>query len=161
MNNQSDRPNEIHQAALDRIDKKEMKCKVRNKILRYLLLASIAIFGLITVFLSGSLLFDLFDVRETQGIFVPFIVIANLVAGILYLLSAYYFLRNMPFSLKLLFYSLMVLIVAFAILLVYIDLGGIYQSKTIGAMIFRIIISLAFLLGASYFISKKNIKKLR
>ena len=158
MNTQSDKQIEAPETVLNRIDEKGMKCKMHKIILRYLLLVSLSLFGFITVFLSASLLFDLFDVRETQGIFVPFIVIANFIAGILYLVAAWYFLKNMVFSLKLLFYSLMVLIVALALLLAYIYLGGIYQTKTIGAIFFRITINLAFLLGASYLFSSKKEK---
>jgi hypothetical protein len=161
MSTQVDKQIVSSETGLNHTDKKGRECKMRKTILRYLLLAGILVFGLITVFLSASLLFDLFDVRERQGIFVPFIVIANLIAGILYLLAAWYFFKSKPLALKLLFSALMVLFVAFAILLIYIDLGGIYQSKTITAMMFRMALNLAFLLGAAYFIALKNQRKKR
>lgn len=158
MNNQSEKQNVSSETGLNRTDKKGSMCKMRKTILRYLLLAGIFLFGLITVFLSASLLLDLFDVREAEGVFVPFIVIANLIAGILYILAAWYFFKSKPLALKLLFSSLMILLAAFAILLVYIYLGGLYQTKTIAAMIFRMTLNLGFLLGAAYFISLKKVE---
>jgi hypothetical protein len=39
--------------------------------------------------MSGSVIFDLFGIREKEGNYVLFIVLANFIAGFFYLLSAY------------------------------------------------------------------------
>ena len=121
----------------------------------YLAAAVLAIFGLATLFASGAILPDLFDVRETQGNYVPFIVFTNFLVSLLYLMAAYGFVKNKFLALSLLLASLVILIVAFAGLWVHIWSGGLYQTKTIGAMAFRIIVTLGFAVAA-YFINKKS-----
>ena len=125
----------------------------------------LAVFGLATLFLSSSLIFDLFGVRAMQGNYVLFIVWANFVSSILYLFAAYGFLKTKKWTTHLLLASEIVLIIAFIGFILYINSNGIYESKTIGAMVFRIMITLAFLI-ASYFtityferISHTNAKK--
>jgi accessory gene regulator protein AgrB len=44
--------------------------------------------------------------------------------------------------------SALILIMAFVGLFIHINSGGLYETKTIGAMIFRIIVTLAFVLLA-------------
>ncbi|HNO55047.1 MAG TPA: hypothetical protein PKI85_08045, partial [Chitinophagaceae bacterium] len=49
----------------------------------------LSFFGLVTVFMASSVIFDLFGIREKEGNYVLFIVYTNLICGILYLLAAY------------------------------------------------------------------------
>ncbi|MCC7453637.1 MAG: hypothetical protein IT222_05680, partial [Crocinitomix sp.] len=56
---------------------------------KYVLATILFAFGLLTVFLTGSVLLDLFGMREKEGHYVLAIVWANLIAGIVYLLTAY------------------------------------------------------------------------
>ena len=52
--------------------------------------------------------------------------------------------------------SIIILIVAFIGLLIHIYLGGIYETRTIGAMIFRIIVTLIFTILAYLTIKKEK-----
>ena len=52
--------------------------------------------------------------------------------------------------------SSVILIIAFIALLIYINSGGIYETKTIGAMIFRISLTLVFAITAYFTISKNK-----
>ena len=113
-------------------------------------------FGLLTLFLSSSVIFDLFGVREKQGNYVLFVVYANFICSIIYLLAAYGFIKNMKWTTILLGISTIVLIVAFIGLSVHINSGEIYETKTIGAMIFRITITLVFTLLAYFTITKNK-----
>jgi magnesium-transporting ATPase (P-type) len=126
-----------------------------KNLLTYLAAAALAIFGLATLFSSSAILLDLFSVRETQGNYVYFIVFTNFLVSLLYLVAAYGFVKNKFLALSLLLASLVILIVAFAGLWVHIWSGGLYEMKTMGAMVFRIIATFGFAVAA-YFINKKS-----
>lgn len=126
-----------------------------KNLLTYLTTATLAIFGFATFFASSAILLDLFGVRETEGNYVPFIVFTNFIVSLLYLVAVYGFLKNKILAIKLLLASLVILIVAFAGLWVHIWSGGLYETKTIGAMAFRIIVTIGFAVVA-YFINKKS-----
>ena len=127
-----------------------------KKLLTYLIAAILFIFGAITLFLSSSVLFDWFGIRAKEGNYVLFIVISNFIVSILYLFAAYGFLKIKMFTAKLLYASAVILIAAFAGLLLYINAGGIYETKTIGAMIFRITLTCLFAIAAFFLINKKR-----
>ena len=83
----------------------------KNKALRYFIAVLIISFGLITLFMSSSVIFDWFGIREMEGNFVPFIVWANFIASILYLIGAFGLLKSKS-------WTVWVLIAAVALLLV-------------------------------------------
>ncbi len=113
----------------------------------------LAFFGLVTLFLSSSVIFDLFGVRAKEGNYVLFVVWANFLSSILYLFAAYGFLKTKKWTTHLLGFSTMLLIVAFIGLIIHINSGGIHETKTIGAMIFRITLTLVFSILAYFTIS--------
>ena len=117
--------------------------------------ALLAAFGLLTLFLSTSVILDLFGIRAKEGNYVLFIVWANFISSLLYLFAAYGFIKKKIWTSKLLGISAIILIVAFIGLLIHINSGGIYETKTIGAMIFRTVITLVFASIAYFTISKK------
>lgn len=127
-----------------------MKMKIA---LRYILALSIIVLGLATLFLSSSIVFDLFGIRAKEGNYVLFVVIANLVCSILYLLAGYGIITKKPWTTKILSSSLVVLLIAFIGFLVHINMNGIYEIKTIGALTFRISITLVFV-AASFLLNK-------
>ena len=104
----------------------------------------LAAFGLLTLFLSTSVIFDLFGIREKEGNYVLFVVWSNFISSILYLFAAYGFTKNKKWTATLLGISTLILIGAFIGLKSHINSGGIYETKTIGAMIFRISVTLVF-----------------
>ena len=90
------------------------------------------------------MIFDLFDIRAKEGNYVLFVVWANLMCSVLYLFAAYGFIKNKKWTAQLLGIAAIVLIAAFVGLIVHINDGDIYETKTIGAMIFRITLTLVF-----------------
>ena len=114
-------------------------------------------FGLLTLFLSASIIFDLFEIRIREGNYVLFIVWANFICSFLYLLAAYGFRRSKKWTTKLLIISVLILIFGFIGLMIHIYSGGLYETKTIGAMIFRTSITIIFTLISYYNISKKQL----
>lgn len=123
------------------------------KIIQSLLLT---LLGSVTVFLTLSILFDVFGIREKEGHYVLFIIYANLACGILYLYAAYANWKNQKYSNYSLVLATLILIIAFIFLLTYINDGGIYEKKTVKAMIFRMAFTMVMLLAGLY-ISKKSI----
>jgi len=121
---------------------------------RYAFALILTAFGLITLFLSSSVVFDLFGIRAKEGNYVLFVVIANLISSILYLLSVYGIILKKIWTTNILSISAGVLIIAFIGLFVHINTGGIYETKTIGAMVFRISLTLLFV-TASFLLNKR------
>lgn len=126
-----------------------------KKYFPYLIAFIVAAFGLITLFLSSSIILDLFDIRAKEGNYVLFIVWANFISSILYLLASFGFIKGKEWTAKILSISLLILIVAFIGLKIHISSGGIYETKTIGAMIFRISFTLIFTAIAYFTLIKK------
>jgi hypothetical protein len=115
-----------------------------KRVLQYSEAIVLAAFGLLTLYLSSSVIFDLFDVRTKEGHYILFVVWANFVSSLLYLLAAWGFSKNKQWTALPLGISAIILSAAFLGLLFYINAGGIYEVKTIGAMIFRITLTLVF-----------------
>ena len=132
-----------------------------NKIINTISATILALFALLTLFLSSSVIFDWFGIRAKEGNYVLFIVWANLICSILYLFAVYGFLKRTKRTFWVLLTALVVLIVAFTALLIHINNGGLYEEKTIGAMIFRMLVTLGFSIIAFYSINKqlKNLNK--
>ncbi len=128
-----------------------------KKILPYLFAIFLAGFGLLTLFLSTSVIFDLFDIRAKEGNYVLFVVWSNFISSILYLFAAYGFIKNKKWTATLLGISTIILISAFIGLEIYASSGSIYEEKTIGAMIFRISVTLVFAIIAYFTIIKKKL----
>lgn len=129
-----------------------------KKAIPYLLATILGAFGLLTLFLSTSVIFDLFGIRAKEGNYVLFVVWANFISSLLYLFAAYGFVKAKKWTLKILGISASFLTVAFIGLIFHINSGGIYETKTIGAMIFRISVTLAFTAIAYFSFSVKNKK---
>lgn len=126
-----------------------------KKILPYLFATLLAGFGLLTLFLSTSVIFDLFGIRAKEGNYVLFVVWSNFISSILYLFAAYGFIKNKRWTATLLVISTLILIAAFIGLKIHINSGGIYETKTVGAMIFRIAVTFVFAIIAFFTINKQ------
>lgn len=105
---------------------------------KYILATVLGAFGLLTVFLTSSVLLDLFGMREKEGHYVLAIVWANLIAGLVYLLTAYGVIKEEKWTVKSLLIALIVLIIGQILFFAHVVNGGLYETKTVGAMIFRI-----------------------
>ena len=116
----------------------------------------LAIFGLIMVAMTTSVMFDLFGVRELEGNFVMSVVIANWFAGVLYLIAAYGIFKNQKWTYIPLLISAITLIISFIFLQVHIQDGGAFEEKTIKALSIRIVLSLIFAMITYIKITKKK-----
>ncbi|MEC5156905.1 hypothetical protein [Chryseobacterium sp. MP_3.2] len=112
---------------------------------KIILLIFLVLFGAVTLFMSSSVLFDWFGIRAKEGNYVPLVVWANLICGIHYLVAAYGILKNQTWAKVPLVISLIILVLAYMGLFININNGGLYETKTIGAMAFRILVTGIFL----------------
>lgn len=129
-----------------------------KRALPYLLALVLAAFGLLTLFLSSSILFDLFGIRAKEGNYVLFVVWANFISSLLYLSAVFGFIKAKKWTVLPLVISILILILTFIGFLIHVKTGGKYETKTMGAMIFRITVTLIFTFFA-YFTIIKNRKK--
>jgi len=104
-----------------------------------------AFFGLLTVFAGGSVILDLFGMREKEGNYILFVVWANFICGFLYLFVSYGFYKSKNWTTPVLSLTVWILIAAFIVLLVWIKNDEPYETKTIVAMIFRTLLTLILL----------------
>ncbi len=131
-----------------------------QKTFRYISAIILIAFGLLTLFLSTSIILDLFNIRAKEGNYVLFVVWANFICSILYLFSAYGFLKIKNWTKFLLGIAAVILIISFVLLKIHINNGGIYETKTVYAMIFRIGVTIVFALIAYFTIRKDKLNKL-
>lgn len=128
-----------------------------RKLLWYATVVLLVLFGSLTLFLSSSIIFDWFDIRIREGNYVVFIVWANFCCSLIYLVSAFGLWKGKAWVVRLLALALGILLVALAALAVHINGGGLYETKTIGAMILRITVTAGLALGSYYVIRKETV----
>lgn len=116
---------------------------------------TLLLFALLTLFLSGSVIFDLFGIRAKEGNYVPLVVWANFISSILYLVAAYGLFKMRKWPVWLLVISVFVLVAAFIGLKIHINAGGLYEAKTANAMMFRTGLT-TLLAVVSYFLLKNK-----
>ncbi len=116
----------------------------KHKILRFVTLFILTAFALLTLFLSSSVIFDWFGIRAKEGNYVPLVVWANLISSGLYLIAAYGLLKLKKWTVRPLLVSVFILIGALVGLYLHIEAGGLYETKTIGALFFRAALTLVF-----------------
>ena len=126
-----------------------------KKIINTVSATILALFALLTLFLSSSVIFDWFGIRAKEGNYVLLIVWANFICSILYLFAVYGFIKTKKWTFLILYIALIILIIAFVALLFYVNNGGIHEAKTIKAMIFRMFVTLSFSFVAFFNINKK------
>lgn len=129
---------------------------MKNNIIKNITAGFIGIFGFMTLFMSTSVIFDLFGIREKEGNFVFLVVLANFFCSFLYLVSSWSILKSKNSAFYLLSVAAIILVAAYAYLFYHINNGGIYEVKTVKAMAFRIILTLIFAFYAYLTINKKN-----
>lgn len=127
------------------------------KIVQIVSAVILLMFALLTLFMSSSVIFDWFDIRAKEGNYVPFIVWANLICSLIYFLAVYGFVKSKTWTFSVLIAALIILILAFMALHFHINNGGVYEPKTIKAMVFRMLITLSFSLIAFFYVKKRKL----
>lgn len=130
---------------------------MKNKrVVSTLTLTGLALFTAITLFLSTSVIWDLFGVRAQQGHYVPLVIWSNFLCGILYIIALIGLFFRKKWTLIPLVVALFILIGAFVGLYIHISQDDPYETKTISALFLRIFLTLLIVFGSS--ITTKNLK---
>jgi len=104
----------------------------------------IGVLGLFTLFMSTSILLDLFDIREKEGNYVLFIVYANFICSFIYLFCAYGFFVKSKWTTFWLLIAVALLITAYIGLLFHIRSGRAFEIRTVKAMLMRTSVTIVF-----------------
>ncbi len=115
-----------------------------KNLLKYTATLALVAFALLTLFLSSSIIFDWFGIRAQEGNYVLIVVWANFISSIIYLFAAYGFITLKKWTVKLLITSLGLLVLAAIGFIIHINTGGLYEPKTVGALLFRMTVTLIF-----------------
>lgn len=127
-----------------------------KQLINYLFAFLLSAFALLTLFLSSSIILDLFGIRAKEGNYVLFVVWANFICSILYIIAVFTFLKRKKSTIILLGISTIILLAASIGFQYHIKSGGIYETKTIGALLFRTVVTLVFAVAAYYIIIKQK-----
>ena len=110
----------------------------------------VGVLGVVSLFMTTSILLDLFEIREKEGSYVPFIVYANFICSFLYLFCCYGFFTKNKWTTTCLFVAVGILIIAYIGLIIYIQTGGIFEMKTVKAMLVSVSVTI-LLAGISWY----------
>ena len=117
----------------------------------------LGVFGLVSLFMTGSIIFDLFEIRAKADNFIPFIIYTNFVCSFIYLFASYGLITKNKLTTICLFIAVAILIIAYVGLILYINSGGAYQTRTVIVMLFRIAVTIIFAGIAWYYISRTKL----
>lgn len=121
--------------------------QMKNNSVKFAILFS-AVFGILTLFAGGSVIMDLFGMREKEGNYVLFVVWANFLCGFIYLIASWGFLKRKSWTSFILTLALGILAVTFIGLMIWISKQQPYETKTLFAMSSRLLLTLALWLIA-------------
>lgn len=100
-------------------------------------------FGALTVFSGGSVLFGPDDAQRAAGAYVGFVVWFNFIAGFAYVAAGLGLWTQQRWAAVLTFLLALATLLVFAALGVHIAGGGAYETRTVGALMFRSLVWLA------------------
>ena len=95
------------------------------------------LFGLLTLFKSGGILFDMEGAKEAAGVYVPFVVQFNFVAGFFYILAGVGIWFGLRWACPLSGLIVLATLLAAAAFAFHISQGGGYEVKTAAALAVR------------------------
>lgn len=100
--------------------------------------------GCVSVFESSSVIFDWGNARASHGNYVLFVVYANWVCCLIFIFAAIALWRKISWSKIALGLASLLMIATFIKFRIYINEGGIYETKTEIAMTVRSLLTLIF-----------------
>lgn len=118
----------------------------RRPVLRYILAAVALVFGVATIKAGADVLFFSEQARSAAGNYVPFVLWANFIGGFLYVAAGLLILLNSTQALRLSAFIAVTTVAVLVALVIYITVGGAYETRTLAAMLFRSVIWVAIAL---------------
>jgi hypothetical protein len=108
-------------------------------VVKSILSSLLALIGVVSVFMTLSIIFDLFGIQKMEGNYVLLIVYTNFLCGLIYIYAALTLWKHLVNSTISLALATALLIAAYIWFTYYIQAGGVYEEKTLKAMTFRTI----------------------
>ncbi|HET7804300.1 MAG TPA: hypothetical protein VFL53_08660 [Pseudolabrys sp.] len=112
-------------------------------------------FGIVTVFVGGRTLFGGSVERAAAGNIVPFVLWFNFAAGFAYIIAGFGIFRWKRWAAQLSAAIALATVTVFGALVVYIFLGGAFETRTVAAMTIRSLVWIA-IAGGMYRTSAIN-----
>lgn len=119
----------------------------------------IALFGLFTLVVSSSVLFNFWGARAAAGHAVPVVLWMNFFASFLYLIAAYGLFTHKAWTPGVLAIAVVLLFVAAIGFYFHMRSGGVYEPRTIGALVFRIFVTVLLFLATRYYLRPSSSRK--
>lgn len=126
-----------------------------QKTIKYITITIVTAFGLLTLFLTSSILLNLFGMQQKKVNYTPFVIWVNLFCSLGYLTAAYGIIKSKKWAFKILATIAVVLLVTLISFILYMD-GNIYREDTTGALVFRTIITILITMATYSIINKKR-----
>jgi hypothetical protein len=111
-----------------------------------------ALFGLLTLVASSSVLFNTDGMAAEAGHVVPFVLWMNFFASFLYLTAAYGLFTHKGWTPAVLAVAFVLMLVAGIGFYYHARNGGAYEQRTVGALAFRIFVTALLYMAARYFL---------
>lgn len=125
-----------------------------KNIIIYVLGAILGIAGLYTLYISSGLLFDLFNMRQSVGNYIPATSIANFVCSFLYLISAFLFFKKSKQSTTILFIATIIMFLGYIGMLFHIQAHKPFDVPIIAEMLIRTSGTMLYAATAWYIFSR-------
>ena len=106
------------------------------------------IFGIVTIVVGGKTLFGASVERAAAGNIVPFVLWFNFIAGFAYVIAGFGLLVWKRWAAHLSAAIALATIAVFIAFWIHIILGGAFEERTVGAMIFRSVVWIAIAIAA-------------
>jgi hypothetical protein len=117
----------------------------------------LAFFGILSLFMTTSVIFDFFGIREKEGNYIPFVVYANFICSFIYLYCSYGLFTKNKYTTACLFVAAAILFIAYIGMIIHIQLGGAFELKTVKAMLARTSITIVLAGLSWYYISRSKL----
>ena len=125
------------------------------------LTAIAVLFGVLTIFSGGQVLFGGVTSQEAAGNYVPFVVWFNFLAGFAYLVAGAGIWVRQSWAVWLSLLIVIMTIIVFAIFVLYIFGSGGYENRTVAAMCLRSFIWISiYIFSYKEIIREPNLKRL-
>ncbi len=119
----------------------------------------LAVVGIVSMFMTFSVIFDLFGIRKQEGNYIPMVVYGNFICSFLYLIASWYIFKENDLSTIYLIFAVLVLLITYAFMLYHIQIGKEYEMRTVFAMLGRTSLTIVYAAIAWYLFSR--VRKLK
>ena len=120
---------------------------------------ALAIIGIVSMFMTFSVIFDLFGIRKQEGNYIPMVVYGNFACSFLYLFASWYIFKENDLSTIYLILAVLLLLITYALMLYHIQSGKPYEMRTVYAMLVRTSLTIMYAAIAWYLFSR--VRKLK